>query len=92
MHTIVTLTLNPTIDISTSVDHVVPEHKLRCAASQAAASTSRVQFRNWAAPRTRYLASGPSGAILQQLLDREGLTHTPTPIAGWTRESFTVLD
>ncbi len=30
MEAIVTLTMNPAIDKSASVDHVVPEHKLRC--------------------------------------------------------------
>lgn len=30
MKTILTLTLNPTIDMSSSVENVFPEHKLRC--------------------------------------------------------------
>jgi 6-phosphofructokinase 2 len=97
MHTIVTLTLNPTIDISTSVDRVVPEHKLRCAAPRhepggGGINVARAIQKLGGAAHTLYLAGGPSGALLQQLLDREGLTHTPMPIDGWTRESFTVLD
>ncbi|ARE38705.1 Tagatose-6-phosphate kinase [Rhodovulum sp. P5] len=28
---ILTVTLNPTVDLSTSVSHVMPEEKLRCA-------------------------------------------------------------
>src|SRR5271169_1888576 len=31
MDTIVTLTMNPALDIATSTDRVVPTHKLRCA-------------------------------------------------------------
>ncbi|MCE8472751.1 PfkB family carbohydrate kinase, partial [Rhodovulum sulfidophilum] len=31
MHDILTVTLNPTVDLSTSVAHVVPGDKLRCA-------------------------------------------------------------
>ena len=30
MARILTLTLNPTIDVSTSVDRIAPVHKLRC--------------------------------------------------------------
>jgi 6-phosphofructokinase 2 len=97
MHTIVTLTLNPTIDIGTSVDHVVPEHKLRCAAPRrepggGGINVARALQKLGGTSLALYLGGGPSGAILQELLDREGVTHTPTPIAGWTRESFTVLD
>ena len=32
MHPIVTLTMNPALDIATATDRVVPTHKLRCAA------------------------------------------------------------
>ena len=32
MTKIVTLTLNPALDKSTSVDHISPENKLRCSA------------------------------------------------------------
>ena len=34
MTDIVTLTINPSIDISTSIDRVVPVRKLRCSAAQ----------------------------------------------------------
>jgi 6-phosphofructokinase 2 len=97
MSTIVTLTLNPTIDTSTTVDRVVPEHKLRCAAPRhepggGSINVSRAIQKLGGTSLALYLAGGPTGAILQELLDQDRVTHQPMPIAGWTRESFTVLD
>lgn len=49
---IITLTLNPALDLATTTDHVVPTHKLRCGPVRrfagAAASTWRGCCTAWA--------------------------------------------
>lgn len=39
-----------------------------------------------------YTCGGPPGAILQQLLEDEGIVQCALPMQGWTRESFAVLE
>jgi 6-phosphofructokinase 2 len=97
MQTIVTITLNPTIDTSTATDHVVPEHKLRCDAPQyepggGGVNVSRAIKNLGGESLALYLAGGPTGAMLQSFLDRDDIRHQPTLISGWTRESLTVAE
>lgn len=95
MARIVTLTLNPAVDISTATDHVEPEHKLRCTAAQrhpggGGINVARVAHRLGASVQAVYPAGGPSGTLLGQLLEAEGVPAAALPIAGDTRESFHV--
>jgi 6-phosphofructokinase 2 len=97
MPSIVTLTMNPTIDTSTRVDHVVAERKLRCASpgyepGGGGINVTRAIAKLGGEAAALYLAGGPPGQLLQSLLDQERLTHDPTPIEGWTRESLTVYE
>ena len=97
MERIVTLTVNPAIDVNTSVDHVVSERKLRCAAPRrepggGGLNVSRAIRRLGGASTAYYLAGGPAGELLRHLLDEEGLTQHVSRIEGWTRENLIVDD
>jgi 6-phosphofructokinase 2 len=92
-----TLTLNPSIDESTSVEHVISERKLRCGETRyepggGGINVSRVLHRLGDEAPAIYTSGGPAGLLLGRLLDAEGVTHRPVPIEGWTRENFNVLE
>jgi len=94
---IATLTMNPSIDLSTSVEYVIADRKLRCKSLQrepggGGINISRVIHRLGGASIAMYPAGGPAGQMLQTLLDQEGLKHHPIPIGGWTRENFMILE
>lgn len=94
---IVTVTMNPTIDISATTPKVEPVRKLRCRNDKrdpggGGINVARVATRLGAACRAVFPAGGSSGALLARLLDREGVASLPVPVAGDTRESFTILD
>lgn len=91
---IVTLTPNPALDVSTSVERLMPAHKMRCDAPQmhpggGGINVARVLHRLGADVLAIFPAGGPTGARLQQLLQAEGVPTLALPIAGETRESFT---
>ncbi len=93
MQNIVTLTMNPTIDTSASVDHIVPERKLRCAPPQhepggGGINVSRAIRKLGGRSITAYPVGGPTGQLLQHLLEQEGLSLCSVPIENWTRENF----
>jgi len=97
MPRIVTLTMNPAIDVSTSTVCVEPERKLRCSTGRrdpggGGINVARVARRLGAEVTTVYPAGGFVGQMLQQLVEQEGLTSVVIPVLGETREDFTVLD
>lgn len=94
---IVTLTLNPTVDKSTSVDKITPDHKLRCAPPKfepggGGINVSRALKRLGADSLAVFPASGPTGTLLQHLLTQEGIAQQPITTINWTRENFIVVD
>jgi len=97
MQTIVTLTVNPAIDKSASVENVIPERKLRCAMPYhepggGGINVSRAIHKLGGESTALYLAGGPLGQMLSTLLDQEGIDHHPTTIHGLTRQNFTVYE
>ena len=95
MPNILTLTMNPALDVCTSIDKVVPTHKLRCAGAithpgGGGINVARVLHRLGSDCQALYLAGGPTGKALQRLLDREQVCQQVIEIAGETRESFSV--
>jgi 6-phosphofructokinase 2 len=97
MHTIVTLTMNPAIDVSMAVERIAPGAKLRCQGGTrdpggGGVNVARVIRRLGAEVVAVYPAGGVIGAQLQQLVAREGVPSVAVPIAGETREDFTVLE
>jgi len=94
---IVSLTMNPTIDTSSRVGHVVAERKLRCKPpchepGGGGINVSRVIRRLGGDSLALYLSGGWYGHMLQGLLDQEGLNHSPISIEGSTRQNVIVLE
>lgn len=95
MADILTLTLNPALDIYTSIDRVVPNHKMRCGAAQThpgggGINVARVIHRLGGDVLALFTAGGVTGQVLQALLQAEHIPAQAIPIAGETRESFSV--
>ena len=95
MARIATLTLNPALDISTSTENVRPTHKLRCSEPRAepgggGINVARVVHALGGDVTAVFPCGGPTGATFEQLLRGTGVPIAPVPIAGATRESFTI--
>lgn len=95
MQDLVTLTLNPSVDVSLGVDAVVPVHKLRCSAGAWHAggggiNVARVSHRLGSKVLALYPCGGVMGQELQALLQAEHLPQQAIPIAAQTRQNFSV--
>jgi 6-phosphofructokinase 2 len=94
---IVTLTLNPALDKSTTIDHLIPEQKLRCAAMRIDAGGGGINvskgIRKLGGESVAvFPAGGQTGQILQHLLKDAGIAIDPIATAGETRENFSVTE
>jgi 6-phosphofructokinase 2 len=97
MPRILAFTLNPSIDISTAVDRVLPGRKLRCEQQQiypggGGVNVARMAARLGADIELIYPAGGATGQLLRRLVDREAIPNIAIPLAEETREDFTVLE
>ena len=97
MKTIVAMTMNPAIDKSSSVAHVVAERKLYCKPPRfepggGGVNVSRAIKKLGGESILLYPAGGLAGDRLKALLDLEGLDHRPFPIEGLIRESLVILE
>ncbi|PKO40928.1 MAG: phosphofructokinase [Betaproteobacteria bacterium HGW-Betaproteobacteria-3] len=95
MPDILTLTMNPALDVWTSTERVTGTHKLRCSAAQwhpggGGINVARVLRRLGSDCLALYLAGGMTGQRLTQLLEAEQVPRQCIDIAGETRESFSV--
>jgi len=94
---IVTLTVNPTIDIACDADEVRPTHKVHTKNEMqdpggGGVNVARVVHELGGEVLAIVLAGGLTGDLLQQLLDQNGVPCQAIPIAGHTRISYTVHD
>lgn len=97
MTTILTITANPAVDVSTSVDKIVPVAKLRGIGQRrdpggGGINVARVVKRLGGNAIALFPVGGLTGDLLQQLLDREGVESLTFPIAGETRQDFFVSE
>ena len=95
MQPIVTLTMNPALDIATSTDRVVPTHKLRCAAPRydpggGGINVARAVHALGGKAVAIFPAGGAAGEMIRHLLDEEDVAYDAVAIAGFTRESLNV--
>ena len=95
MQPIVTLTMNPALDIATATDRVVPAHKLRCAASRydpggGGINVARAVHALGGHAVAIFPAGGAAGEMIRHLLDEEDVAYDAIAIAGFTRESLAV--
>lgn len=97
MTDIVTLTLNPALDLSTSVSRLIPGHKLRCEDPRrdpggGGVNVARVISRFGGDVTAVYPAGGPSGAMLWRLLRHERVACRVVLTRQDTRENFHVFE
>ncbi len=97
MTDVIALSMNPSIDLSTSVDRVVPLRKLRCASARrdpggGGVNVARVIGRFGADVTAVYPIGGATGQMLRRLVDQEGIRSLAIEIRGETREDFTVVE
>ncbi|MCA9887732.1 MAG: 1-phosphofructokinase family hexose kinase [Anaerolineae bacterium] len=97
MQKIVTLTLNPTIDKSTSVHSVASEIKLRCAPPTfdpggGGINVTRAIKKLGGDSIAIYTQGGGTGGMLYELLDAEDIQQHPVLISNYTRENLTVFE
>ncbi|MGO9674115.1 MAG: 1-phosphofructokinase family hexose kinase [Methylocella sp.] len=95
MDAIVTLTMNPALDINAATDRVIPGEKLRCTAPRYDPGGGGINV----ARAVRLLGGdaiavfplgGPTGARVEQLLKEAKIDYRALAIAGLTRESLTI--
>ncbi|WP_447953477.1 1-phosphofructokinase family hexose kinase [Sphingopyxis chilensis] len=97
MKTIVTLTLNPSIDGSAEADFVRPVHKIRTSDERydpggGGINVARV-IRELGGPAlAMYLAGGATGSVLDDLLETALIAHRRIPIEDHTRISHAVFE
>ena len=92
---VLTVTVNPALDVSTSTEQVFSGHKLRCAASRldpggGGVNVARVVQRLGGQTLALYTAGGPTGDAYRRLLEAERIPALAVPIHGSTRQNFTV--
>jgi len=91
---IVTLTMNPAIDVSASVRHLVTDHKIRCLKTRrdpggGGINVARTLKRFGAEPLAIFPMGGASGLFLERLVAAEGVRHQSFVIERDCRANFT---
>ncbi|MDR6736244.1 PfkB family carbohydrate kinase [Sphingobacterium sp. 2149] len=94
---ILTITLNPSVDKSTSVQHIVLEKKLRYEKpvyelGGGGINVSRALKRLGLASTALFTSGGKTGNMLENLLKLEDIDIDPIRVNGETREKFIVID
>jgi 6-phosphofructokinase 2 len=94
---IVTITINPAVDIFVSTARVEPTRKMRTSAPKrdpggGGINVARAAFRLGGKVTAIYPASGAIGRLLTRLLEREGIVSVVTPSHAETRENFTAYE
>lgn len=97
MPKIITITLNPAIDKSTSVPVLVPEKKMKCTLpvfepGGGGINVARAIKKLGGNATALYLAGGYTGKFFTQLLDRENIDSIIIEMANHTRENLIVLN
>lgn len=97
MSAIVTVTMNPTVDMSTDIDHVVANRKLLCGRpirepGGGGINVARAIRRLGGEARAIFAAGGVAGARLTALVADDGVESHPIEIAEETRESVNVTE
>src|SRR5215218_6537420 len=97
MASIITITFNPCIDKSTTVNSIVPEKKLRCAPPKfepggGGLNVARAIKKLGGEALAIYPAGGHTGAFLKTLVAAEGLSVHVVSIKNNTRENLIVID
>lgn len=94
---VLTITLNPTVDKSATVETIKPDKKLRCSRpvyepGGGGINVSRGLERLGMHSLALFPFGGRTGELLKQLLKEENVETIPINIAAETRENFIVVD
>jgi 6-phosphofructokinase 2 len=94
---ILTLTVNPSLDKSTSFSGLLPEQKIRCEtphydAGGGGINVSKAVSRLGGESLCIFTAGGFSGQQLKELIEKEGIATAAVPVRHITRENFIALD
>ena len=97
MPEIVTLTMNPALDIATATEQVAPTTKLRCDNPRydpggGGINVARAVHMLGGDALAVFPAGGASGQMIGELLTTEGTSHVVVPVPGITRESLAVVE
>jgi 6-phosphofructokinase 2 len=97
MTRIVTVTLNPAVDLACSAEQVRPTHKIRTFdehidAGGGGINVARVLHSLGADVLAVIAAGGVTGALIEELLTEAGVPHQTVHCHGRSRISFTVFD
>ncbi|MCU1345702.1 MAG: pfk-4 [Acidimicrobiia bacterium] len=95
--TILTVTLNPALDVCASVDVLEPDRKMHCRdvvtdAGGGGINVARVASRLGADSVAAFLSGGATGERLCLLLQQEGIRTEVIRIAGEVRENLTAIE
>lgn len=94
---IVTLTLHPALDKSTTTERIVPDHKLRCTALRVDAGGGGLNvskgIRKLDGHSTAvFPVGGINGRLLRELIEKAGVDTRTLAVLSETRESFSVTE
>jgi 6-phosphofructokinase 2 len=94
---VLTVTLNPALDVSMTIDRLVPDRKLRAESAQrepggGGVNVSRVLHRLGVNAPSFVVAGGPVGAELIECLRRDDVDVIDFPIDDNTRESLAISE
>ena len=94
---VLTLTVNPCIDVGASVARVVPEDKLRCDEARydpggGGINVARVVTILGGKSLAVWTSGGLTGNFLASLLEDHGVPHVPIPVSGMTRQNIIIFE
>ena len=97
MPSIITVTLNPAIDKSSTIPNLLPEKKLKCTPpvfepGGGGINVARALKKLGAEATAIYLAGGYTGKFFTQLLNEEHIPSVVIDITAHTRENLIILD
>lgn len=94
---VLTITMNPALDINSTADEVVTNQKVRCEKPQydpggGGINVARVLTRLGVEVDALYFAGGVPGEFLKKLLQEEEMNDHPIELEGNTRENVSIID
>ncbi len=94
---ILTITMNPAVDKSTSTPKLIAEKKLRCTdmcnePGGGGINVSKAIAKLGGESIALFPSCGANGKLLEQMLDEQGICFNAIPVQQPTRESFTVTE
>jgi 6-phosphofructokinase 2 len=97
MPAIVTLTMNPALDVATATDTIVPSTKLRCEEPRydpggGGINVARAVHMLGGDALAVYPAGGATGEMIRGFLEKEGVPQAVVPVASMTRQSLAVVE